>query len=393
MNMQPIDVVVLGAGAAGLFCAAVAAAGGKTVTVLEHNSVPGRKIRISGGGRCNFTNLNTSHHNFISQNPDFARSALARYTPQDFISLVERYNIKWHEKTLGQLFCDGSSQQITDMLMHECALHNVSIRNSVSVAGIEMQDCFAIHTDRGQVFARNVVVATGGLSVPSLGATDVGYLIAKHFDIPVIEPQPALVPLTFNDAHAHLFASLSGVSMPVRTSVGNISFRESMLFTHRGVSGPAILQISSYLGVGSPFTIDLIPDVDERDVFTTDTTDQRELATVLSTLLPKRFVQGWKEHDLHNRIGETSKNELIAIAHAMKHWSLTPTGTEGFAKAEVTKGGVSTSALSSKTMESKSVRGLYFIGEVVDVTGWLGGYNFQWAWSSAKAGGEALQDR
>ncbi|MBI2793019.1 MAG: NAD(P)/FAD-dependent oxidoreductase [Ignavibacteria bacterium] len=391
--MQPIDVVVLGAGAAGLFCAAVAAAKGKTVTVLEHNLVPGRKIRISGGGRCNFTNLNTSHHNFISQNPDFARSALTRYTPQDFISLVERYKIKWHEKTLGQLFCDGSSQQITDMLMHECEINNVSIRTSVRVVGIEKEDCFEIHTDKGHVFARNVVVATGGLSVPSLGTTDVGYLIAKHFDIPVIEPQPALVPLTFNNVHAQHFASLSGVSMPVRTSVGNISFRESMLFTHRGVSGPAILQISSYMGVGSPLTIDLIPDVDEHDVFADTATDQRELATLLSTMLPKRFVQGWVEHNLHRRISQTSKKELLAIAHAMKHWSLTPTGNEGFAKAEVTKGGVSTSALSSKTMESKSIEGMFFIGEVVDVTGWLGGYNFQWAWSSAQAAGVALQDR
>lgn len=390
MNSNPVDVAVLGAGAAGLFCAAAAGSRGKSVVVLEHNTVPGRKIRISGGGRCNFTNIHTTHRNFISDNPDFARSALARYTPQDFISFVDRYRIKWHEKTLGQLFCDGSSQQIIDMLVQECELNNVVIEFNVRVQNVSKHDDFSIETDRGLVSARNVVVASGGLSIPSLGVSDVGYRIARRFGVPVVDTLPALVPLVFDDEHHRLFASLAGVSIPVCTSADRISFRESMLFTHRGVSGPAILQISSYLDIGSPLTIDLMPDTNEEMLFPEPNTDPREIATALSTILPKRFVQHWPGADLRKRVDQSSKKQLHEIINAMKYWTLMPTGNEGFLKAEVTRGGVSTHALSSATMECKSVPGLYFIGEVVDVTGWLGGYNFQWAWSSAWACGRAI---
>lgn len=389
MNPSVVDVAVLGAGAAGLFCAAVAASRGKTVVVLEHNTVPGRKIRISGGGRCNFTNIYTTHRNFISENPDFARSALARYTPQDFISLVDRYKIKWHEKTLGQLFCDGSSQQIIDMLVHECELNNVVIEFNVRVQNVSKHDYFSIETDRGLVSARNVVVASGGLSIPSLGVSDVGYRIARHFDVPVIEPKPALVPLTFDNEYNRNFAALSGVSLPVRTFVDEIAFREALLFTHRGMSGPAILQISSYLNNGSPLSIDLLPDTNDMDVFPRPNADPREIANVLSTILPKRFVQNWQQHDLHRRVDQASRQVLQDIVRSLKNWQVQPLGTEGFAKAEVTRGGVSTQALSSKTMACIAVPGLYFIGEVVDVTGWLGGYNFQWAWSSAWACGSS----
>ena len=374
-----------------MLCAARAAQSGNSVVLLEHNNVPGKKIRISGGGRCNFTNIHTTHKNFISHNPEFARSALSRYTPRDFIDLVERYNIAWHEKALGQLFCDGSAQQIIDLLVQECRLASAECRMNVRIHSIAKSEHFQIETDKGLVEAHNVVVATGGLSIPSLGASDIGYRIAKHFAVPIVQTLPALVPLTFDERYKKRFGELSGVSAPVRVSTKTASFDEAMLFTHRGISGPSILQISSYLDKGDPFTIDLLPYITADDLFNEPNREPRSIASVLTDHLPKRLVQAWSGVDLQRRVDQTSKLELREIVNSLKNWSITPAGTEGYAKAEVTRGGVDTDALSSKTMECRSVKGLYFIGEVVDVTGWLGGYNFQWAWSSAEATGSDLR--
>lgn len=387
-----MDVVVLGAGAAGLFCAAIAASRGRRVLVLEHNDRPGKKIRISGGGRCNFTNVGTTHRNFISDNPDFARSALTRYTPQDFVALVERHGIAWHEKKLGQLFCDESSQLIIDMLVDECRRNGVELRMYTRVKGMTKADDFIIETDGDDIHASRVIVATGGLSIPSLGASDIGYRIARHFDVAMVPPAPALVPLTFDDAYAARFGSLSGISIDAVADAGNVPFRENILFTHRGLSGPAILQASSYWKPGEALSIDLLPDHAWESLVPDQLRELRTLGTVLSTVLPRRFVQQWNDERYGMHVNRTQRRILEAAVHDLKKWPVIPNGTEGYAKAEVTRGGVDTRGLSSKTMEVRSVPGLYMIGEVVDVTGWLGGYNFQWAWASASAAGSAVAE-
>lgn len=388
-----MDVVVIGAGAAGLFCASVAAAGGRSVVVLDHNTAAGKKIRISGGGRCNFTNTGTTFRNFRSRNPDFARSALARYTPDDFVALVESYGIAWHEKTLGQLFCDGSAQQIIDMLLAEMRRGGADLRLGTRVRGVRRTDVFHVETDTMTIDAKAVVVATGGLSIPSLGATDLGYRIARHFGVPIVPTVPALVPLLFDDVHAKRFGGLAGVSLPVTVSARGSTFHEGMLFTHRGLSGPSILQISSWIDAGDTVEVDLLPTHTLETLLPQPNRERRDLSTVLSTVLPRRLVQQWPDAELQRRVDQTSKVQLGALMATFKRWNVQPVGTEGYAKAEVTRGGVDTDALSSKTMEVRSVPGLYMIGEVVDMTGWLGGYNFQWAWASAFAAGSDLAAR
>lgn len=384
-----IDCLVLGAGAAGLMCAATAAATGRRVVLIDHNDAPGKKIRISGGGRCNFTNVGTTWKNFVSQNPEFARSALSQYEPQDFIELVNSYGIRWHEKKLGQLFCDDSAQQIISMLVTECERAGVKIHLSTSVREVTGSDPFSvILQDNTILTTKNLVVATGGLSIPKLGASDLGYSIAAHYGIAIVPTAPALVPfLLAGQPHS----PLAGVSVETITSCGGVAFEENVLFTHRGVSGPAILQISSYWNPGDSVEMDLLPHLTFDDVFSDLSGDKRFVSTVLSTVVPSRLadvVCGTLRDKPVNSVG---RRELVELFDRLQAWQISPTGTEGYAKAEVTRGGVSTAELSQKTMESKKVRGLYFIGEVVDVTGWLGGYNFQWAWSSAVAAGRNLQ--
>ena len=383
------DVIVLGAGAAGLFCAAIAASHGARVVVLEHNAKPGKKIRISGGGRCNFTNLHTTHQNFLSENPDFARSALSRYTPQDFIDLVDRYGIAWHEKTLGQLFCDGSAQQIIDMLMDECKSAGAEVHLATTVEHVERFQMFDVETNVGIYRSHRLVLATGGLSIPALGATGIGYGIARHFGHRVVTPEPALVPMVCDAEWDARFGSLSGVSMDVEAQSDGPPFRENLLFTHKGLSGPAILQASSYWHDGGVLEIDTIPDTDDEGLYTRLRVDKRILRNALSDVLPLRFLQQWSDPRLDHKAIDLKRAQVMDLLESLHHWTVEPTTTEGFAKAEVTRGGIDTSELSSKTMESRLTPGLYCIGEVVDVTGWLGGYNFQWAWSSAYAAGTA----
>lgn len=392
--MLNVDVVVLGAGAAGLMCAARAAAGGSGVLVLEHNDRPGKKIRISGGGRCNFTNRTVTHRNMLSRNPDFARSALARYKPEDFIALVDSYNIAWHEKKLGQLFCDGSAQQIIDMLINECRRGGAQIIYDSAISSVIKTDRFVVeYRSEGalqRIEASALVVATGGLSIPALGASDLGYRIAGQFDHPIVEPQPALVPLTFDVPFTRQFGDLSGVSLEALVSAAGASFRENILFTHRGLSGPAILQISSYMRNTSEIEIDLLPDTDPRFFVGDYPSEKRLLRSVLAGHLPQRLVEVWESPLLGRPINTLARKDVESLIDALKNWCVRPSGTEGYAKAEVTSGGVCTSRVSSKTMQSTLVDGLYFVGEVVDVTGWLGGYNFQWAWSSAVAAADAI---
>lgn len=388
-----VDVIILGAGAAGLHCAAFAASTGKRVVVLEHNDKPGKKIRISGGGRCNFTNREVTHRNMISQNPNFARSALSRYTPQHFIDLVERHKIAWHEKKLGQLFCDESAQQIIDMLIAECEAVKVEIHYNVVVRLVSHSDHFIVVTDEGDLHARNVVVATGGLSIPALGASNLGYRIATHFGLPIVPTAPALVPLTFPSSFANRWKGLSGISVDANVTTNGISFRENILFTHKGLSGPAILQISSYLDENKTFELDVLPDDTLSSLVEDLPGEKRHLATILSLRLAQRVLDQWNDPMLDRPVNSVPKKQLEECIRAFKHWSLTANGNEGYAKAEVTKGGVDTSCLSSKTMECTTVPGLFFIGEVMDITGWLGGYNFQWAWSSAYAAGMAIAER
>jgi predicted Rossmann fold flavoprotein len=392
VNRHSFDALILGAGAAGLMAAIEAARRGRRVAVLERAERPGKKILISGGGRANFTNLHTRPENFLSANPHFAKSALARQTPADFIRLVEQHGIAYHEKTLGQLFCDGSAQQIVDMLMSECADAGVRVILATAVREVRRNDCsgaFTVDAGNDAYTAPALIVATGGLSIPKIGATGFGYDIARQFGVAIETCRPALVPLTLAGAeHAH-FADLTGVSAPVIASCGKRSFREKMLFTHRGLSGPAILQISSYWKQPEAIRIDWSP---ERRLLTPlrAAHARRDLAAAKAALreqLPARLAdrlleaaapQSWTNHAL---------DELERRLHA---WTIAPAGTEGYEKAEVTAGGVSTSALSAQTMECRSVRGLYFIGEVVDVTGQLGGFNFQWAWASGAAAGRAV---
>jgi predicted Rossmann fold flavoprotein len=386
LSMLKWDVIVIGAGAAGLFCAIEAGKRGRRVLVLEHSDRVGKKIAISGGGRCNFTNIHTNPENFLSTNPHFCKSALARYTPADFISLVEKHGIAYHEKKLGQLFCDGSAQQIIDLLLRECQTAGVEIRCGCQVLSVKKADSFRVSTNQGSFESSSLVIATGGLSIAPLGATDFGYQIARQFGLRIEETRPGLVPFTLTSQMLKQLTKLSGVSLDAVVSCGGKDFRENILFTHRGLSGPAILQISSYWKPGAPISINLLPDEDVLEMLTADQSSDIELASFLSRYLPKRFAQAWCELYATSRpLKQYNKSQLEDIACRLHDMQITPSGTEGFKKAEVTAGGVSTTELSSQTMEAKRVPGLYFIGEVVDVTGQLGGYNFQWAWASGYA--------
>ena len=370
-------------------CAIEAGKRGRRVAVLERAERIGKKILISGGGRCNFTNLHCRPENFISANPHFAKSALARYTPADFIALVEKHGIAYHEKTLGQLFCDGSAQQIVTMLETECRAAGVRIQTNVNVEQVSKEDGFLLRAGGDEFQAESLVVATGGLSIPKMGATGFGYDLARQFGLKIVEPRPALVPFTFNKDDAAHFCDLAGVSAEVIASIGAQSFREKMLITHRGLSGPAILQISSYWKPGQPISLDLSP---ERELTAAlrDPKARRDLASAKAAFkagLPSRFADRWLEVYPPHGWSNHALDELERLVHK---WQIIPAGTEGYAKAEVTAGGVETNELSAKTMESRKVRGLYLIGEVVDVTGHLGGFNFQWAWASGFSAGQAV---
>lgn len=388
------DAVVIGAGAAGMMCAATAGQRGRRVLLIDHYPKVGEKIRISGGGRCNFTNLHAAQGDFLSRNPDFCRSALARYTPRDFIALVERHGIAWHEKTLGQLFCDASSTQIIDMLREECRLGGVEWWQPCEVRGVARADRFAVDTARGPVRCASLVIATGGLTVPKIGATPFAYRLAEQFGLAVVPPKPALVPLSFDPELLARYGDLAGVSIDAQASCGKGRFRENLLFTHRGLSGPAILQVSSYwqqAGASEPIRIDLLPGVDVRAWLAQERRSRATLATLLAQRLPKRFAQQWcAARGLEGAVTELSDRALDEAARALGEWRVQPSGTLGYNKAEVTLGGVDTRGLSSKTMQALAVPGLYFIGEALDVTGHLGGFNFQWAWASAHAAGSAL---
>jgi predicted Rossmann fold flavoprotein len=383
------DVIILGAGAAGLMCAGVAAGRGRSVLVLEQARHPGEKIRISGGGRCNFTNLHTSPANFLSDNPRFCHSALSGYTQHDFIALVETYGIAWHEKTRGQLFCDGSSRQIIDMLLEEC--RGSQLRLGVRILAVANNEGgFVVTTDQGEFRCRSLVIATGGPSIPKMGASGFGYKVAEQFKLKIVPPRAALVPLTFDAAMLAQFKDLSGISVEASVSCGKTCFDEALLFTHRGLSGPAILQISSYWRAGDDIVIDMAPGADALALLKQLRRDhpRQELATALAGFLPKRLAQTVADRIAGpRRLADFSDKLLSSAAAAVKAWRVRPNGTEGYRTAEVTLGGVDTAELSSKTFEAKSVSGLYFIGEVVDVTGHLGGFNFQWAWSSGHAAG------
>jgi len=389
--MKFYDVVIIGAGAAGLMCAATASARGRKVLLVDHANAVGEKIRISGGGRCNFTNINTTPKNFISNNPHFCVSALKRFTPQDFISLVKKHEIAFHEKTLGQLFCDFSSKQIIEMLLKECG-ENVEIILEKSVSEIKKSaDFFEMKIGDESVKATSLVVATGGPSIPKMGASTFGYEIARQFKLKIIQPKPALVPLTFDENLLKKTKQLSGVALDAIVACEKIKFSEAVLFTHRGISGPAILQISSYLQDREPITINFAPNT---DVFLwlqsmRKNNPKQEIQNILAQILPRSFVNFILDEVEHRGfLADMSNQKFKDIADFINRWSVVPSGTEGFAKAEVTIGGVDVEEISSKTFEAKKVPRLFFIGEVLDVTGWLGGYNFQWAWASGKAAGE-----
>jgi predicted Rossmann fold flavoprotein len=389
------DAIVLGAGAAGMMCAMAAGRRGKRVLLLEHADQPGAKILISGGGRCNFTNTGTEPGRFFSANPHFARSALSRYTQQDFIALVEKHRIPYHEKTLGQLFCDGSARAIVGLLLDECEAAGVDLRLRHRIVDVSRADGFRVETDRGSFTAPALVLATGGLSIPKMRATGLALDLARRFGLPVVETRPALVPLTFGEADLALMRPISGVSLPVEARAGKARFREAMLFTHRGLSGPSILQISTAWRAGEPITLDLLPDVDANAwlLARKEERPRAALHTVLAEKLPQRLAAalGTTRLAQHSRpVGELGNKALNNVAAMLKAMALTPTGTEGYAKAEVMAGGVDTAALSSQTLAAKEVPGLHVIGEAVDVTGWLGGYNFQWAWSSGWCAGQSV---
>ena len=401
--MQHFDAVIIGAGAAGLHCAALASQRGARVLLVDHAEKVAEKIRISGGGRCNFTNRDTTPAQFVSANPAFCRSALARYTPDDFIALLQRHRIAFHEKHKGQLFCDETSDNIIAMLLRECEAGGVTRWQPCAVHQVTQGSSgFEIATDRGAVRATRLVVATGGLSIPKIGASDFGLRLARQFGHTIVETRPALVPLTFDAAAWQPFVALAGLSVEavVATGSGNgvgksgNAFTEDLLFTHRGLSGPAVLQISTYWRPGTPLTLDLVPRHDLQAALTAaKKTSRRKLSNELADWLPRRLADTWlsARPDIAERtLPELRDRDLAALAGSLKHWQLVPSGTEGYRKAEVTAGGVDTRELSSTTMESKRIPGLHFIGEVVDVTGWLGGYNFQWAWASAAACAAAL---
>jgi predicted Rossmann fold flavoprotein len=389
--MEP-DVLIIGGGAAGLMCAITAGRRGRRVRVIEHANRCGKKILMSGGGRCNFTNTGTTPANFLSANPHFCKSALARYRPEHFITLVEAHGIAWHEKELGQLFCDESSKQIVAMLLAECAEAGVVVQTSCNVESVDAAPGggWRVATSQGDWSAPSLVVATGGLSIPSMGATGFGYELARRFGHAVLPTRAGLVPLTLSGKHQSHYAELAGVALPVEARCGKAAFRNAMLFTHRGISGPSILQISSYWEPGKELLLDLLPETDIAAFLLERQQAQpgAELRTVLGDVLPKRFAQRLCETWFGNKpMRQYTHNELPDIARQLAHWPIIASGTEGYRTAEVTLGGVDTDGLLSSTMASKHHQGLYFIGEVVDVTGWLGGYNFQWAWASGHAAG------
>ncbi len=399
------DVAVIGAGAAGMMCAAVAAQGGKRVVLIDHAAKLAEKIRISGGGRCNFTNINAGPQNFLSDNPHFCKSALSRYTPQDFLALVKKHRIGYHEKHKGQLFCNESAEQIIQMLKDECAAAEVHWRMPCKVESIAQgaDGAFLLATDGGDIEAVNVVIASGGLSIPKIGASDFAYRLAGQFELRMVEPRPALVPLTFDDAAWAPFAPLSGIALEVEVSTGTMKgknpdgarFREDLLFTHRGLSGPAILQISSFWRPGAPIVVNLLPEMDlAQTLIEGKGSIKKQLGNVLSQWLPARLAEGLLTATglaADARLADLPDAALRKLGAAANQWSIVPSGSEGYRKAEVTRGGIDTRELSQQTMMANKVPGLYFIGEAVDVTGWLGGYNFQWAWASGVAAGLALQ--
>jgi predicted Rossmann fold flavoprotein len=399
------DVAVIGAGAAGMMCAFVAAQRGKRVVLIDHASKLAEKIRISGGGRCNFTNINAGWQNFLSENPHFCRSALSRYTAQDFLALVKKHRIAHHEKHRGQLFCDDSSEQIIRMLKDECDRGGVEWRMPCKVTGVEQGagGLFIVGTDQGPIEAGNVVVATGGLSIPKIGATDLGYRIAKGFGLNLIEPRPGLVPLTFDGPSWQPFVPLAGIALEVEVETGSRKgkgakyghFREDLLFTHRGLSGPAILQISSYWQPGAPIVLNLLPELDvAEELIGSKNSVKKQLGNILAQWLPARLAEGLllaNGFALDARLPDMADAKLRKLGDAINRWAIVPTGSEGYKKAEVTLGGVDTRELSQQTMMANKVPGLYFIGETVDVTGWLGGYNFQWAWASGYVAGSSIE--
>ena len=393
--MESFDAIVLGAGAAGLMCALVAGQRGRHVLLLEHLDQPGAKILISGGGRCNFTNRDAGPERFLSENPHFCKSALARYTQHDFIAMVERHGIAYHEKTLGQLFCDGSSRQIVAMLKAECDAGNVDLRLGHRITDVARAERFRVETSGGAFEAPSLVLATGGLSIPKMGATGFAHDLARKFGLSIVEPRAALVPLKVAPGILPFFQALSGVATDAIVSCGKAAFREAILFTHRGLSGPAILQISSYWRPGDAIALDIAPDLDALS-FLKDRRLSRAKAepkTILAEFLPARLAQALADAVLPpgaTAMGNLPDRTLEPLAQRLKHWEIVPSGSEGWAKVEVMAGGIDTSGLSSRTMEARKVPGLYAIGEAVDVTGWLGGYNFQWAWSSGWCAGQAI---
>tara|TARA_Y100001960_G_C14693623_1_gene837788 strand:+ start:393 stop:1580 length:1188 start_codon:yes stop_codon:yes gene_type:complete len=387
------DAIIVGAGGAGLMCARTAGLRGRSVLLLEHNDRIGKKILISGGGRCNFTNLNASPENYLSNNPHFCRSALSRYPASEFIDLVQQHGIEFYEKTLGQLFCRTSSREIVDLLRSECRAAGVHLKTDCAIHKIEHQDRFHLQTSHGAVSTKSLVVATGALSFPQLGATDFGYRVAEQFDVPIIEPRPGLAPIVpqLTNGRAWPFGELSGISLDCIATAGGQSFRENLLFTHSGLSGPAILQVSNYCPVGETFTLNLLPDRDPNALLEEASTQRLDAVRWLGPWLPNRVAAAFaKAFATDKPLGQMKQSEREQLVQSLCAWPLMAADTGGYGKAEVTVGGVDTEALSSKTMECRTVPGLYFIGEVVDVTGWLGGYNFQWAWASGHAAGEVI---
>lgn len=400
--MESFDIAVIGAGAAGMMCAAVAGQRGRRVVLIDHAARLAEKIRISGGGRCNFTNLHAGPGNYLSANPHFCRSALARYTPRDFLALLKAHRVSWHEKHRGQLFCDHSSESIIDLLKAECDAGAIAWRRPVTVEAVRHADGrgFALDTSTGPIAARALVVATGGLSIPKIGATDFAYRIAKQFGHKLVETRPALVPLTFSSDVWAPFAELSGVSLEVELAAGAKktagAFVEDLLFTHRGLSGPGVLQISTYWQPGEPIRVDLLPDRDPvAELLQAKAGTKRQIGSLLADWVPARLAYAWLgtqgvRHDA--RVADLPDKTLRRLGEAFSVWTLTPNGTEGYRKAEVTRGGIDTRELSSAAMMSERVPGLYFVGEALDVTGWLGGYNFQWAWASGVVAGQAADE-
>lgn len=392
---EKCDVLILGAGAAGMMCAIRAGQRGRSVIILDHAKAPGEKIRISGGGRCNFTNIHAGPKNYLSQNPHFAKSALARYTPRDFLDLVEKHKIAWHEKTLGQLFCDDSAKDIIRMLLTEMQAGGVKLRLQTEITSVEGMATggFRVATSQGVIEAKSLVAATGGKSIPKMGSTGFAYKLAEQFGLPLVEPRPGLVPLTLDPSQLERLSPLSGVAVPADISHGKTTFREALLFTHRGLSGPSILQISSYWREGDAIRLKLEPeqDIAEKLKAAKKANGRQSAQTALGEILPKRLAQYLVEQSgLTSHLADLSDKALMALAASAQDWQIRPSGSEGYRTAEVTLGGVDTGHLDSRTMQAKAVSGLYFIGEGVDVTGWLGGYNFQWAWASGYAAGESV---